>query len=160
MKGQVSASSSARGPLACRVKPLRLQRKTGHCSAMGRKPWVQRQYLRLVQRLAAKATLKCIVLVAFRHCPTWRMRAAAHFMAKASSSPASPPLPDTYELALTELEQLVANIEAGAMPLEALLSAYQRGSQLLGFCKGKLDAIDQQVRLLDGTPVADAGEDA
>ena len=127
---------------------------------MGRKPWVQRQYLRLVQRLAAKATLKCIVLVAFRHCPTWRMRAAAHFMAKASSSPASPPLPDTYELALTELEQLVANIEAGAMPLEALLSAYQRGSQLLGFCRGKLDAIDQQVRLLDGTPVADAGEDA
>ena len=81
-------------------------------------------------------------------------------MAKASSSPASPPLPDTYELALTELEQLVANIEAGAMPLEALLSAYQRGSQLLGFCKGKLDAIDQQVRLLDGTPVADVGEDA
>ena len=88
------------------------------------------------------------------------MRAAAHFMAKASSTPApsaSPPLPDTYELALTELEQLVAHIEAGAMPLETLLSAYQRGSQLLSFCKSKLDAIDQQVRLLDGTAV-DAAE--
>ena len=80
-------------------------------------------------------------------------------MAKASSPPA-PTLPDTYELALTELEQLVANIEAGAMPLEALLSAYQRGSQLLSFCRGKLDAIDQQVRLLDGTAVDAGGDEA
>lgn len=80
----------------------------------------------------------------------------ALFMAKANPSK-SAPLPETYELALSELEQLVASIESGAMPLAALLSSYQRGAQLLAFCRGKLDAIDQQVRLLDGTAV-DAGE--
>lgn len=83
-------------------------------------------------------------------------------MAKAHTSKTNlPPLPDTYELALQELEQLVGTIESGAMPLDALLSSYQRGAQLLGFCRARLDAVDQQVRLLDGTPVdaSDAQED-
>ncbi|ARU05207.1 exodeoxyribonuclease VII small subunit [Comamonas serinivorans] len=80
-------------------------------------------------------------------------------MAKAHTSPTPLPLlPETYELALQELEQLVSTIESGAMPLEALLSSYQRGAQLLGFCRARLDAVDQQVRLLDGTPL-EVGED-
>lgn len=74
-------------------------------------------------------------------------------MAKARPS-SPPPLPETYELALAELEQLVSDIESGAMPLEALLTAYQRGAQLLAFCRDKLDAVEQQVRLLDGSAVS------
>jgi exodeoxyribonuclease VII small subunit len=82
-------------------------------------------------------------------------------MAKAPSSKTTlPPLPETYELALQELEQLVGTIESGAMPLDELLSAYQRGAQLLAFCRARLDAVDRQVRLLDGTPVSADEEEA
>ena len=44
------------------------------------------------------------------------------------------PLPERYEEALSELETLVARMEAGALPLDQLLGHYQRGAQLLQFC--------------------------
>jgi exodeoxyribonuclease VII small subunit len=62
---------------------------------------------------------------------------------------ATPALPATYEAALEELEQLVARIESGQMPLEQLLSGYQRGAELLKFCREKLDAVEQQIKVLD-----------
>lgn len=57
--------------------------------------------------------------------------------------------PASYEAALEELEQLIAQLESGQLPLEQLLVSYQRGSELLGFCRGKLDAVDQQIKVLD-----------
>jgi len=60
------------------------------------------------------------------------------------------PLPDTYEAAMAELEQLVARMEAGALPLEQLLVAYQRGAALLGFCRERLQAVEVQVKQLEG----------
>jgi exodeoxyribonuclease VII small subunit len=60
------------------------------------------------------------------------------------------PLPATYEEAMAELEQLVARMEAGALPLEQLLVAYQRGASLLGFCRERLQAVEEQVKQLDG----------
>lgn len=62
---------------------------------------------------------------------------------------ASPPLPATYEEALAELEQLVGQMESGALPLDRLLASYQRGAQLLQFCRTRLDAVEQQVKLLE-----------
>ena len=67
-------------------------------------------------------------------------------MAKATPPPATPA---SYETALEELEQLIARIESGQLPLEQLLSGYQRGAELLAFCRGKLDAVEQQIKLLD-----------
>jgi exodeoxyribonuclease VII small subunit len=64
-------------------------------------------------------------------------------------SPNSPPLPATYEAALAELEQLVGRIESGQLPLEELLAGYQRGAQLLQFCRDKLQAVEQQIKVLD-----------
>ena len=53
-------------------------------------------------------------------------------MPKASASPSSTPaLPASYEDAMQELETLVRSLESGEMPLEQLLSGYQRGAQLL-----------------------------
>ena len=77
-------------------------------------------------------------------------------MAKSSASttPASsttPTLPATYEIALQELEALVASLESGQLPLDQLLTGYQRGAQLLSFCKAKLEAVETQVKVLEGT---------
>ena len=61
----------------------------------------------------------------------------------------SPPLPERYEDALAELEALVARMESGALPLDQLLGHYQRGAQLLQLCRTRLDAIEQQVKVLE-----------
>jgi exodeoxyribonuclease VII small subunit len=66
----------------------------------------------------------------------------------APPSPASP-LPTTYEAALAELEQLVSRIESGELPLEQLLAGYQRGAELLKFCRDKLESVEGQIKLLD-----------
>ena len=76
-------------------------------------------------------------------------------MTKASSttSPASvsstPDMPVSYEAALAELEQLVGQLESGAMPLDQLLVGYQRGADLLKFCRDKLQAVENQIQILD-----------
>jgi exodeoxyribonuclease VII small subunit len=57
--------------------------------------------------------------------------------------------PASYEAALLELEQLVARIEAGDMPLEQLLSQYQRGAELLKFCRDRLEKVEDQIKVLD-----------
>lgn len=69
-------------------------------------------------------------------------------MPKAAATP-SPAEPASYEAALQELEDLVARIEAGQLPLEQMLASYQRGAQLLQFCRGRLDAVQDQIKLLD-----------
>ncbi len=57
--------------------------------------------------------------------------------------------PASYEAALEELEQLAALIESGQLPLEQLLSGYQRGAELLKYCRGKLEAVENQIKVLD-----------
>jgi exodeoxyribonuclease VII small subunit len=59
----------------------------------------------------------------------------------------------TYEAALQELEGLVQRMETGQIPLDELLSGYQRGAALLKVCRDKLAAVEQQVKLLDGKAV-------
>ena len=70
-------------------------------------------------------------------------------MPKASAPPKDLPVPASYEAALEELEQLVGRIENGQMPLEQLLTGYQRGAQLLAFCRERLEAVEDQVKVLD-----------
>lgn len=57
--------------------------------------------------------------------------------------------PASYEAALEELDQLVGLIESGQLPLEQLLTGYQRGAQLLQFCRDKLQAVEHQIKILD-----------
>ena len=54
-----------------------------------------------------------------------------------------------FETALAELEQLVADMEVGKLSLEDSLSSYQRGAELLKICRGRLEDVQQQVRILE-----------
>jgi len=58
-------------------------------------------------------------------------------------------MPASYEAGLQELEQLVAALESGQLPLDQLLVSYQRGAALLGFCRDKLQAVEDQIKVLD-----------
>mgnify|MGYP003575249525 CR=1 FL=1 len=51
---------------------------------------------------------------------------------------------------MAELEQLVARMEAGELPLEASVAAYKRGSELVRYCAAQLDKVDNQVKVLEG----------
>ncbi len=61
----------------------------------------------------------------------------------------SPTVPASYEAALSELESLVAAMEEGQLPLEGLLEGYRRGNDLLQFCRARLEAVEQQVKVLE-----------
>jgi exodeoxyribonuclease VII small subunit len=71
-------------------------------------------------------------------------------MAKTPSSPVTA-TPVSYEAALEELETLVARLESGQLPLDQLLTGYQRGAELLKFCRGRLEAVEDQIKVLEGT---------
>ena len=57
--------------------------------------------------------------------------------------------PTSFEAAQDELEQLVARLESGDMPLAQLLTQYQRGSELLKYCRDRLEQVEGQIKVLD-----------
>lgn len=57
--------------------------------------------------------------------------------------------PSSYESAMTELNELVAQMETGQLPLEASVTAYQRGTELIQYCTSQLEKVEQQVKILD-----------
>ena len=71
-------------------------------------------------------------------------------MPKASATPpTTPPMPASYEAAMQELEGLVGRLESGELPLDQLLSGYQRGAALLQYCREQLQAVEDQIKVLD-----------
>lgn len=65
-----------------------------------------------------------------------------------SPSPAAD-LPSSYEAAAGELDVLIAEMEAGQLPLDALLAQYQRGMALLAVCRERLAAVEAQVQVYE-----------
>ncbi len=64
--------------------------------------------------------------------------------------PAAEPASVSFESAMVELEQLVAKMESGELPLEASVAAYKRGSELVQFCAAQLERVEKQVKVLEG----------
>ncbi len=77
-------------------------------------------------------------------------------MARSAATPApsasdakAPKEPASYEHALAELDLLVAQMEGGQLPLDELLDGYRRGADLLGYCRKRLQAVEDQVKMLE-----------
>ena len=68
-------------------------------------------------------------------------------MAKKSSPTQSPVA--QFEQSLQELEQLVATLETGELPLEQSLTAYERGVGLYRACQQALEQAQLRVNLLN-----------
>lgn len=71
----------------------------------------------------------------------------------ATSAGAPEPVASTYEAALEELERLVSQLDAGQLPLDQLLTRYQRGAALLAYCRTQLQAVEDQIKVLDNGEV-------
>ena len=83
-----------------------------------------------------------------------RSSASASTSASTSASSAAHQ-PASYEAALTELDGLVQQMEGGQMPLDRLLDGYRRGAELLAFCKSRLQAVEDQVKVLEDGQLKD-----
>lgn len=67
-----------------------------------------------------------------------------------SRAEAGEPSKLTFEQALAELEKIVARMESGELSLEQALATHKRGVELARFCQQKLEAAQQQVKVLEG----------
>lgn len=63
--------------------------------------------------------------------------------------------PKSFEESLRELEQILADIEAGEVGLEESLLKYERGNFLIQHCRGVLNGAEKQIELLSKS--ADGG---
>jgi exodeoxyribonuclease VII small subunit len=79
-----------------------------------------------------------------------------------TAAEAQSPSEPSFEKALAELERVVERMEAGNLSLEQALAAHKRGLELARFCQQRLEAAQQQVKVLEGEvlkPLAAAGSD-
>ena len=67
----------------------------------------------------------------------------------------APKPPESFEDALSELEGLLREIEAGDVGLEQTLAKYERGNALIRHCRGVLNSAEKQIEELSR---GDAGE--
>ncbi len=70
----------------------------------------------------------------------------------------SPDGPQTFEQALSELDQIVRDLEDGQLGLEDALARYEKGVGLLKGCYAQLRQAEQRILLVtgvdsDGTPI-------
>jgi len=54
----------------------------------------------------------------------------------------------TFEKAMQQLEQIVAELEAGDIPLEKALQKFEEGMALSKYCAQRLDETEKKVSLL------------
>jgi exodeoxyribonuclease VII small subunit len=54
-----------------------------------------------------------------------------------------------FEEGLKKLEKIVEDMEAGELPLEALLSRFEEGSRLVKVCQAKLEEAELKIQKLE-----------
>lgn len=53
-----------------------------------------------------------------------------------------------FETALGQLEELVAKMESGKLPLENMISDFERGTRLINVCRSRLDSMQRKIEIL------------
>lgn len=54
----------------------------------------------------------------------------------------------TFEKAMSQLEQIVHDLEAGDLTLEKALKKFEQGIKLSRFCSNKLDETEKRINIL------------
>lgn len=67
-----------------------------------------------------------------------------------SKTDQTPDPPISFEDSLTELQQIVDELESGSPGLEDALKRFERGSALLRHCYGLLESAEQRIEVLTG----------
>lgn len=73
-------------------------------------------------------------------------------MAKKNEPEAVPP---KFEEAMEQLEEIVRTLEAGDVPLEESLAAFERGVGLVRLLQSRLDAVQEKIEELTRTEKGD-----
>lgn len=60
-----------------------------------------------------------------------------------------------FEDALKRLETIVESMEAGELPLEALLGRFEEGTQLVKVCQTQLEQAELKIKQLEKNPAGD-----
>jgi exodeoxyribonuclease VII small subunit len=64
----------------------------------------------------------------------------------------------SFEVAMAELDQVVAKLERGEVPLDDSIKLYERGAELKAHCEAKLKDAEEKVEKIsvgsDGKPTA------
>lgn len=64
---------------------------------------------------------------------------------------------ESYETLYARLQEVVARLEQGELPLAESLALYEQGVKLAAACQGLLDAAELRVQLLQAGPDDDEG---
>jgi exodeoxyribonuclease VII small subunit len=54
----------------------------------------------------------------------------------------------TFEQSMKQLEQIVAELESGELPLEQAIKKFEEGMELSRFCAQKLEETERKITLL------------
>lgn len=65
----------------------------------------------------------------------------------------------SFEEALAQLEEVVARLEAGQLPLTEAVGHYERGMALAAYCGDLLDSAELRVREIDAAVDEAPGDD-
>ena len=69
-------------------------------------------------------------------------------MPKAKDSDSAAPAEPAFEDALSQLEELVRDMESDQMPLEDLIKSYEQGTQLYQVCQKRLDEANGRIEII------------
>ena len=66
----------------------------------------------------------------------------------AAKTPASKSSEETFETAMSRLEQIVDLMESDKLPLEELLTRYEEGVTLVKVCEQKLATVEKRIEII------------
>ncbi|MBR6756223.1 MAG: exodeoxyribonuclease VII small subunit [Peptococcaceae bacterium] len=64
----------------------------------------------------------------------------------------------SYEKALERLEQVIAELDTGELPLEASIQLFQDGLEMIKICQAKLNDAEGKIRQLTDNGFVEMGE--